>query len=345
MARWHDLRGARPLGSGLAQLAMILGACADSVPPVPAVAVRDSAGIRIIEHSADAMARLPEWQVDPEPAVTIGGSADASNDLNEVAGAYLAPDGEIVFGDGPSREIRIHAPDGSHLRTLGRRGAGPGEFSTITSLWRRGDSTAVYDMSARRLTVAPNDGSPPRIATLRHSGLLASLQGSADGRFVARQLDTDVLMAVGAASTRVPEFVLVFSPDGNSADTIRSIPGPALYLPPESPGWSGPAPVGLGPESQILVVGDSVVVGTNEAYELTTYDLAGRAVRIVRAAVTARSVEKEDVELARRAEWEEFELRFSSMPEEIVSQYRAFLEGAADRAAAGRRARITEPAR
>ena len=324
--RFPDAPGARRTTLVLVHLAMLLGACGESAVPVPAVAVRDSAGIRILEHSAEALAQLPEWQVAAEPSVSIGGSPDEAVELNEVIAGYLGPDGGIVFGDGPSREIRIHAPDGSHLRTLGRHGAGPGEFSTITSVWGRGDSTAVYDISAKRLTVAPNDGSPPRIATLRHSGLLTSLQGSADGRLVTRRLDTDALTAVGAASTRVPELVLVFSPDGNSTDTIQSIPGPALYLPPESPGWSGPAPVGLGPESQLLVMGDSIVVGTNESYELVTYDLAGAPVRIVRIAMAGRPIEKRDVELARQDAWEEFQPRSGVMPEEIASQYRSFLD-------------------
>ncbi len=288
--------------------------------------MRDSAGIRIVEHPADALARLPEWRVSAEPALTIGGPVDDGEGVNEVAGAYLSPDGTVVYADAAAREVRIHAPGGAHLRSLGRSGAGPGEFSHITSLWRQGDSAAVYDMSAKRLTVAPLDGSAPRTAALRHAGFLTSVQGSADGRMVTRQLDATALTGAGAASARVPEHVLVISADGRSVDTILTIAGPAMYLPQDSPGWEGPAPVGLGPESQLLVMGDSILIGTNEAYEVSTYDLAGTPVRVVRIAAPARRVEPHQVERAREAAWEEFEPRAGNMPPEIVAQYRAFLD-------------------
>ncbi|MGE5925888.1 MAG: hypothetical protein ACM357_00925 [Gemmatimonadota bacterium] len=287
--------------------------------------MRDSAGIRIVEHPGAALARLPEWRVSAEPALTIGGSTDDAESVTEVAGAYLTPDGTIVYADAAAHQVRIHSPDGAHLRSLGRRGTGPGEFSHLTSLWRRSDSAAVYDMSAKRLTVAPLDGSPPRTAALRHAGFLTSVQGSADGRMVTRQLDAAALAGVGADAARVPEHVLVISPDGRSADTILTIAGPATYLPPESPGWDGPAPVGFGPESQLVVIGDSILIGTNEAFEVTTYDLAGTPVRIVRVDAVARAVEADHVNRARQAAWEEFEPRAGNMPPEIVAQFRAFL--------------------
>ncbi len=308
-------------------LAAALTACTESAPARAAVTMRDSAGIRIVEHSMDALAQLPEWRVSAEPGISIGGSADAADELNEVVGAYLASDGTIVYADGSALEVRIHAPDGTRVRTLGRRGAGPGEFRNITSIWGRGDSSAVYDMSAKRLTVVPHDGTTPRIAALRHSGFLTSVQGSASGRMITRQLDVAALTGIGAATGRVPEHVLVISPDGSSTDTILTIPGPALYLPPDSPGWEGPAPVGFGPESEILVMGDTIVIGTNDAYELTTHDLSGTPLRIVRIAAPARGVEQHDIERAREAAWAEFEPRAGNMPPEIVTQFRSFLAG------------------
>ncbi|HLS48320.1 MAG TPA: hypothetical protein VK012_07350 [Gemmatimonadales bacterium] len=288
--------------------------------------MRDSAGVTIVEHSAAALERLPEWSVAAEPDLTIGASADPADDLTEVAGGYLTPAGEIVVAEGSAREIRIYAPDGSLRRTLGRQGTGPGEYSALTSVWRQGDSTAVFDMSARRLTVAPNDGSMPRVIPLGRTGLLESVQGTAGGRLVTWRLDGDSLMAVGSGSVRVPQHVLVISSDGAAVDTVLSVDGPLFYLPSASPGWSGPAPVGLGPDTRMRTIGDSIVIGTNNRYELVTYDLAGRPVRIVRMAVPARAVEEDDVEFLREAEWEEFQTRFSEMPAEIVAQYRGFLE-------------------
>ncbi|HEX6643791.1 MAG TPA: hypothetical protein VF037_03890 [Gemmatimonadales bacterium] len=304
----------------------LLTACSGSPPAAPAVTLRDSAGIRIVEHSAEAFRRLPEWEIAAEAAVTVGGAGAPDDDLSEVAGGYLAPDGTIVVADAAAREIRVYSADGSIRRSLGRQGSGPGEFTIITSVWQQGDSTAVYDMSAKRLTVLPNDGSPPRVVPLGLTGLLESMQGAARGHLVTSRLDVQALLGVTSETERVPMHLLVITPDGEAIDTVATVQGPAFYLPADSPGWSGPATVGLGPETRLLAVGDTILVATNERFELVGYGLDGRPATIIRVAVPRRPVTQEDVELSRRQAWEEFEARARNMPPEITAQYRSFLE-------------------
>lgn len=63
--------------------------------------------------------------------------------------------GEYIVGPVNSgRGIAVFASSGRFLRTVGRSGGGPGEFKTITRIFKgAGDSTLVYDAGTRRLSV------------------------------------------------------------------------------------------------------------------------------------------------------------------------------------------------
>ncbi len=71
--------------------------------------------------------------------------------------------GDLVAADGGGRfyavasavhsEITIFDRGGSYLRTVGRKGGGPGEFRGIAAIWTRGDSVHVLDSGNLRYTV------------------------------------------------------------------------------------------------------------------------------------------------------------------------------------------------
>lgn len=77
--------------------------------------------------------------------------------------AVVARDAEGRFYVGPARgfgEILVFTPDGRFLRTLGRSGEGPGEFSTSIAridVWR-GNTLIVLDRNLRRLSALTRDG-------------------------------------------------------------------------------------------------------------------------------------------------------------------------------------------
>lgn len=67
--------------------------------------------------------------------VTIGEeSGDARQEFGRVANAVKVADGRIAIADGLHSEVRLFTAQGSYDRTFGRRGAGPGEFTTLTRL-------------------------------------------------------------------------------------------------------------------------------------------------------------------------------------------------------------------
>ena len=75
------------------------------------------------------------WSVASSPEVSIG-SADGElpYQLDRVFGAVRLADGTIVIGNSGSSELRFFDARGKFVRSLGRRGAGPGEFGEFSSV-------------------------------------------------------------------------------------------------------------------------------------------------------------------------------------------------------------------
>ena len=76
--------------------------------------------------------------------VVIGGTG--------VRSFAISPAGIIVVDDG-ERHLRVIAPDGSLLRTIGRAGEGPGEFSGPLQLGWLHDTLVVVDPGLARVTL------------------------------------------------------------------------------------------------------------------------------------------------------------------------------------------------
>ncbi len=108
----------------------------------------DSAGVRIVESdpsSADATCTIGE-----EPSVVIGDDeTDERQWFSSIQGTGRLSDGSIVAADRATGEVRIYDETGGHLRSMGRKGEGPGEFDDLFQLWvTAGDTLWVADAAA-----------------------------------------------------------------------------------------------------------------------------------------------------------------------------------------------------
>ncbi|HEX7243553.1 MAG TPA: 6-bladed beta-propeller [Longimicrobiaceae bacterium] len=75
--------------------------------------------------------------------------------------------GRIYVADGTSQEIRVFAPDGDPLRTVGRRGRGPGEYTHLQDVVvARGDSLFALDIALQRVSVYSLGRSPALAYTI-----------------------------------------------------------------------------------------------------------------------------------------------------------------------------------
>jgi hypothetical protein len=160
LSAWN--RQPRVMGASPRLLASILVALVACSAPKPAeqprVAVRDSAGVRIVESAAPPPSDSA-WSVDDAPVLRIGRAEGApESQLFEVGPLARLGDGTVVVA--LASELRFFAADGTWVRTVGRKGEGPGEYRDIESLDRiRGDSLVVWDRGTRRVTWLARDGS------------------------------------------------------------------------------------------------------------------------------------------------------------------------------------------
>ena len=100
-----------------------------------------------------AFQRVLEGPVDTVVS-TESGLLAAASDLG------VTRDGTLLVLDAGSHSLHIIDPEGRHLRTVGRMGSGPGEFSSPSSLAVLGDTILVVDSRNGRLQSIALDGTP-----------------------------------------------------------------------------------------------------------------------------------------------------------------------------------------
>lgn len=112
-----------------AAAALCLACGAPPADGTEAIAVRDSAGVTIVDQDLTRLTSV--CTLDPEPVVSIGVEEGAPEYmLAQLFGAVRLSDGRIVLAQRTTNDIRYFAPDGTFIRSSGRKGRGPGEFES-----------------------------------------------------------------------------------------------------------------------------------------------------------------------------------------------------------------------
>lgn len=258
-----------------------------------AAAVRDSAGIQIVENRGGRWGDDAGWRLSEEPTLQIGvAEGDTLYQLDGVREALRLGDGRIVVANAGSHQLRWYGADGRHAASGGREGGGPGEFRRLWALRRLpGDSVMAYDLGAFRLSWFGPDGRFVRSAPLQPVGQVPP-------RFVGRFADGSMLLS---ASVRT----LGESPQsGTSRDTLlwlrADATGVLVDSLPVTPGSEASFQIftqgGQVTGMNILTLpfmrnvhtaaaGDRYWQGITDAYEIVLRRADGTPERIVRRAV------------------------------------------------------------
>lgn len=292
----------RPLGGLLALLSV--GACDEGQIPSSAFAVRDSAGVEIVESVAPVWPPAPAWHVAADPVLQIG-QVDGPEpyQLDRVVGAVRLSDGRIVVADGGSRRIRYYDRSGRHLTDAGGRGGGPGEFGSLSGIYRMpGDSVAGWDVLAKRLSVFDDNGAFGRAVTPdRVTGMSAPLRGVfADGSVVVSPGQSmQALQTLTPGEHRDTVVYLRFASDGAFLDTLAVAPGTESVAYREGTSF-GNHSILFGRNHYVTVGGDRFYAGDSDALDVTVSTPDGTRLRIIRRAGPPRAVTPADLEEARR---------------------------------------------
>jgi hypothetical protein len=224
----------RALSCALVGSALLVAACgAAPQPRASEPAVRDSAGIVIVENDA-AMAESG-WHVSAEPLLQIGvAQGNAPYEFDDIEAVWRLADGRIVVADGGSRQIRFFDAAGVFLSASGRRGAGPGEYRSVSQLVvTAGDTLHVFDDGLKRISVL--DGVGRLVRTVRvgppegfYSPVLAGVFD--DGSYVIQARPVFFMIENYAGIPADTTIYFRYGADGVMRDTLLRSPSREYFF-------------------------------------------------------------------------------------------------------------------
>ncbi|MQA91304.1 MAG: hypothetical protein GEU90_13930 [Gemmatimonas sp.] len=280
---------------------LTLTGCGDGTRIESTVAVRDSAGVTIVESEPGG--GWPEgegWRLSDRALVDIGVfEGDEVEQLHDVTGARRLSDGRIVVANAGTHELRFYASDGSHIQSVGRQGGGPGEFQQIDGVDRlAGDTISVWDSEGLRLSFFAPDGefvrsvSPAVVGQAfgqDHYGTFG------DGSFVLRPGFVESVLIRGEGLTRdTTAYTRYDGGDGVFLDTIAVTPGREVLVQPSGDLFSVSFPP-FGRASHLAVHGDHAYVGVSDRFEIRVVDSEAVIRRIIRLDADLTPVTDADV--------------------------------------------------
>ena len=123
---------------------------------------------------------MPARRLDPRPLLVLG-EDEGTVTFGTVVGAIRLSDGSVVVADGKARELRLFEAAGRLVRTVARRGEGPGDLERFGGLLRLpGDTILLWDIQLNRLTRFSRSGLlvrttlVDRLPTVRHNSMVSS---------------------------------------------------------------------------------------------------------------------------------------------------------------------------
>lgn len=243
-------------------------------------------------------------------------SADETN-FSEVTGLDVDSRGRIYVADWFSAQVTVLDSTGGVVRTLGRKGLGPGEFRAIRGLQvLPGDSLLVYDPSAGRLSVfAPDAAEPAYVLNLG-----AALNGPAPF-VIYRAGDAGGFVAlirppfVQGDTARRMDHVRALNADGSPrGGPLRSFASKSFLHVRQGSGFSV-MPNPFGNEGLFAVAPEGALhLAWTDSLGVETVDLSGRRTGGFSVPYRAPGVTPADVDSA-----------LSGMPEPAVRMFRPAL--------------------
>lgn len=275
-----------------------------AVLPLRFLRVLAGIGVITLGLSACAGESQPEtevasqWGVDSLPLLTIGLDAaeDSGVTLERVTGATRLPDGQLLVADLGDAPLRLFAANGKLVRTVARKGGGPGEMEYLARLFRCGDAIFAFDIDGYRLSEYGTD------AVYRRAFRFAVPTGqqipyisacNANGRFAHLGWGQVTRLLAGYHRDTVAVWV---SPSADGTPTIvDSLPSSERWGQTYDGRVVGSMPLPLGKQPSIAHGPASFYVATGDAYEVMVFDTLGVSRGTHRIADTVAAVTPADI--------------------------------------------------
>jgi len=300
--------------------ALAVSACGSEEREGPTYTVRDSAGITIVESAEPSWEEGEGWTLTPEPILDIGEvEGEAAYQFFRILDLARFP-GAIAVANAGSQEVRVFDGEGRFLRSIGGRGEGPGEFSSLGAVYRfRGDSLLTYDFSGR-ITVFDLLGNMGRTLALTPpgGGMLPTLAGPLEGGSFLVIAIANIQPDAGVGVHRQEAQVLRYDTDGGVSQLITPLHMREFVLMDTERGLIG-AIRAFTPDGWAKTNGDLVYVGDSVRDEIRVFGSDGTLVRILRRTAPLRTVTPEIIADYSSAQLED-------VPDEARASREAILE-------------------
>jgi hypothetical protein len=241
------------------------------------------------------------WSFDPRPAVRIGGEErDTSTLLQTVVGATRLPDGSILVGDRGDFALRFFSATGVPLRSVARRGSGPGEVRYLARLFRCGDSVFTYDIGeGQRVSVFTLAGNFVRAFRFGAPQAARSPYKSAcnrKGEFVHLGWERQRDIRGGVFRSMVP--VWTSRADAHVGDVIDSLPGSERWGVVVDNQLRGTRPLPLGKQPVLGISESAIFLGSADRFQVRAVSRTGESVATLQRAETSTGVTEADIQEA-----------------------------------------------
>lgn len=270
-------------------------ACGPSPDAERSALVRDSAGVRIVEYSAEEVGR-PSDSLDIIEELRVGASLEGGlTEFARLDQVIADVDQRIYALDLGQRMLVRFGSDGRFDRVVARGGEGPGELGSgrLHLLSGPGDSVLVVDRANARLHLYDSSGMLARdIPILVGNSSESTWDISGDGTLLKQ---SKTVITDSASAARVQNVITTITPDGAEGRELLSLTiGDVLDM---RGGVSGVETVIFAPEDYWRAVGDNrIAVANSNAYRFRVFTTDGRLRTTIAVQAQQRAIEAQDRE-------------------------------------------------
>jgi hypothetical protein len=238
--------------------------------------------------------QLPEWRLDSAPLIIGSAAGHSAYLLNRAGMPWTLTNGNIVVPNNQS-EIRWYDSTGVHVRTVGRKGQGPGDFGQLMSVYPiEGDTILATDGGLRRVSVFDPAGRFVRSYAAPPASYPVGVNWLNDRTMVFHR-NVRLRRSLAAGDTGVlldSVFVIRAGLDSVPYDTLARVKGWWRYIPhPDS--YQDLKFAGI----PLLGTGTSgIVVAHGDEFTLRWFDVSGKPTHITRVSVPPRPISQSMIE-------------------------------------------------
>ena len=232
-------------------------------------------GVRTLTNPESPWKGRIEYAVVEQASIGVEAGEDAYM-LNRPFDIKVDAEGRIYVLDWGDTNIRVYDPEGIHLRTIGRKGQGPGEFDTPCYIDIGADGH-LYLMDGRnqRVTVFTAEGE--HVRDFRVKGFYSGMACDPDGGLFVQTQTTQKEIAVSDDLQEIPMLTSIHRIDASTGDSahIGDFAGEKRMMRRLDSGGmasvSGPFSItwNTSPSGKLFV-------GYNETYQLGVYSGTGK---------------------------------------------------------------------